>query len=182
MRSLGKLLCSSVVLTVSSDWHIYNPLLCHPALHYCWGGCCPCFFYTVGGAIPFCTTPPTLLLGQMLPVSYTVGCAILYCATPPYTTIKVDAACFLSGWLRDPLTVLPPLHSYWAILNCVTSLHCTLVKCCLFSCNGRRGVGRPFTVLPPYTAPKLNAACFRAMSVGVLGDSQLCYPTTLHLG
>ena len=47
---------------------------------------------------------------------------------------------------------------------------------------GRR-VGRPFTVLPPYTTAGLNAACFGAMSVGVLGDpSLLCYPPTLHLG
>ena len=29
---------------------------------------------------------------------------------------------------------------------------------------------------PPYTAPKLNAACFRAKGVGVLGDALLCYP------
>ena len=32
---------------------------------------------------PLLCYPPTLLLRQMLPVFYTVGCAILYCATPP---------------------------------------------------------------------------------------------------
>ena len=40
VRSVGKLLRSSVVLTLSSDWHIYNPLLCYPPVHYCWGECC----------------------------------------------------------------------------------------------------------------------------------------------
>ena len=32
------------------------------------------------------------------------------------------------------------------------------------------------TVLPPYTAPMLNAASLGAMSVGVLGEPLLCYP------
>ena len=61
----------------------------------------------------YCATPPTLLLGQMLPVFerlavrsstvlgqmlpvlYTVGCTILYDATRPYTSAKADAARFL---------------------------------------------------------------------------------------
>ena len=50
--------------------------------------------YTVGCAILYCATPPTLLLGQMLPVFYAVGSVILYCATPPYTTVGADAARF----------------------------------------------------------------------------------------
>ena len=129
------------------------PYCATPPLRCCWGGCCPLFLYI-------------WRRDPLLCYHYRWGRCGLF-------LIRLAARSF---------TVLPPLHSYWAILNCVTSLHCTLVKCCLFSCNGRRGVGRPFTVLPPYTAPKLNAACFRAMSVGVLGDSQLCYPTTLHLG
>ena len=40
----------------------------------------------------------------------------------------------------------------------------------------------PITVLTPYTTSRLNAACFGAMSVGVLGDPSLCYPPTRHLG
>ena len=37
-------------------------------------------------------------------------------------------------------------------------------------------------VPPPYAAPRLNAACFRAMGVGVLGDAFLCFtpPPTLN--
>ena len=34
----------------------------------------------------------------------------------------------------------------------------------------------PFLCYPPYTAPRLNVACFGAMGVGVLGDAFLCYP------
>ena len=37
------------------------------------------------------------------------------------------------------------------------------------------------TVRPLYTLPRLNAACFGALSVGVLGDHILCYLPTLHL-
>ena len=37
-------------------------------------------------------------------------------------------------------------------------------------------------MLSPYPAPMLNAACFGATSVGVWGDSWLCYPPTLHIG
>ena len=69
-----------------------------------------------------------------------------------------------------------------ATLYCAAPLHYTYVKCCLFWCDERLRVRRPFTVLPPYTTPTLNAACFGAMSVDVLGDPLLCYPTTLHLG
>ena len=87
-------------------------------------------------------------------------------------------------------------------------LHFTYVKRCLFWCNERRRVRRPFTALspytmhginaacfgamgvgllcnpllcysPPYTAPRLNAACFGAMGVGVLGDAFLCSPRLL---
>ena len=87
---MGKLPCSSVVLTLSADWDMHNPLLCYP----------------------------------------------------PLSTVGADHARFLYG----------------------------------------RRVGRPFTVLPPYTTPRLNAACFGAISVGVLGDLSLCYLPTLHLG
>ena len=54
----------------------------------------------------------------------TVGGAILFCATSPYTTIRADAArLFIYGWRRDPLMCYPPYTP----------------------------VGRPFTVIPPYT-------------------------------
>ena len=50
-------------------------------------------------------------------------------------------------------------------------------------CDKRRRVRRRFTVLAPYTVHGINAACFGAMSVRVLGDqSVLCYPPTLHVG
>ena len=40
----------------------------------------------------------------MLPVFYTVGAR----TSTPYTTVGADAACFLYGWLRDPLLRYPP--------------------------------------------------------------------------
>ena len=159
-------------------------------------------FYTVGGAIFYCVTapyttvgadaarffirltarsstvlsPPTLLLGQMLPVFHTVGCATLFCATAPTLRLGQMLPVFPYGWLRDsllcyrpytpvgrPFIVLPPiLHlgemppvlvrwasACWATLCCATSLHCTWVKCCQFLCDDRRRVGRTFTVLAP---------------------------------
>ena len=45
VRSVGKLLSSRVVLTLSTDRHMYNSLLCYRLLHYCWGICCPFFSY-----------------------------------------------------------------------------------------------------------------------------------------
>ena len=53
-------------------------------------------------------------------------------------------------------------------------LHYTQIKRCLFWCEECRRVGRPFTVLSSYTTPRLNAACFGAMGVGLLGDAFLC--------
>ena len=149
---------------------MYGPLLCYPPPTLLLGRMLPAFFIhlaarsstvlplplgqmrpildTVGGAILDCATPPTLVLGQMLPVFCTVRDAILYGATPLYTTVGADAARFLYDWLRDPLLCYPP----------------------------NTPLERPFTVLPPYTAPKSNFACFGAMSVGVLGDPSRCYP------
>ena len=83
-----------------------DPLLCHPPLHYCWGRCCP-FFLRLAARSSTVPPPLTLLLGQMLPVFYTVGGAILYCATPPYATVGADAARFLYGWLRHHLRCSP---------------------------------------------------------------------------
>ena len=126
--------------------------------------------------------PSTLLLGRMLPV-------------------------FLYGWQRDSLLCYPPLHYCWG--RCCTcfirlaarsstvlprptllvgqnaarfffyTVGCAILYCATPSYTT---VGRPFTVLSPHSAPRLNAACFGAMSVGVLGDPSLCYPSTLHLG
>ena len=52
---------------------------------------------------------------------------------------------------------------------------CTLHqdKTLLLWCDERRRVGRHYTVLPPYTASRINAACFSAIIVGVLGDPLL---------
>ena len=49
----------------------------------------------------------------MLPVFFTVGGAILYCATPPYTTVGADAARFFLRLVREPLLRYPPLHYCW---------------------------------------------------------------------
>ena len=82
----------------------------------------------------------------------------LYCSTPLYTTVGADAARFVYGWLRDPLLWYLPYTPF----------------------------GRPFIVLPPYTASKTNAACFGTMGVGFLCNTLLCYPPPLpprlHLG
>ena len=111
VRSVGKLLCSSVVQTLSSDWHMYDPLPCYPPTlllgqmlpvffmrlvrepllcyappHYCWSRCCPFF-------IPLVRVPL---------LSY-----------PPYTTVGADAVRFIYGWLRDPLLRYSPLHYCW---------------------------------------------------------------------
>ena len=165
-----------------------------PPLHYCWGRCCSFFMQLVGAQSSTVLPPPTLLLGQMLPVFYTVGGAILYCATPPYTTVGADAARFLYGRLRDPLLRYPPLHHCWgrccpfffirlaARTSTVLPPPYTAVGTDAARLLYGRRVERPFTVLPPYTTSRLNAACFGAMSVGVLGDPSLCYPPTLHLG
>ena len=80
-----KLLCSSVVQTLCSDWHMYDPLLCYPP-------------YSTAGA-----DAARFLYGW---------CSNLYCATPPYHTVGADAARFLYGWRRDPLLCYPPRHYY----------------------------------------------------------------------
>ena len=94
VRSVGKLLCSCVVLTLSFDWHIHVQSFTVPP-------------------------PPTLLLGRMQPVFFSYGwrrdpllCypSLHCCATPPYTTVGADAARFLYGWLRDLLLRYPPTH------------------------------------------------------------------------
>ena len=109
VRSVGKLLCSSVVSTLSADWHMYNPLLCYLPLHYCWGGCCP-FFIRLVREPPLSYPPPTLLFGQMLPVSFLYGwCANLYCPTAPLHYCKGRCCPFLYGWLCDfSLCYSPP--------------------------------------------------------------------------
>ena len=38
-----------------------------------------------------------------------------------------------------------------------------------------------YCATPPYTAPRLNATCFGAVGVGVLGDAFLCYPPAPRL-
>ena len=171
-------------------------------------------FYTVGGAILYCPTPPYTTVGADSARFFTVGYVILYLPPPPYTTLEADAARFSYGFLRDPLLCYPPYTTVGADaarfirlaarsstvlpsptlllgqmllvflrwrhdpLLCYPPLHYCWGRCCPF-----------FTVdwatihcATPYTTPRLNAACFGAISVGVLGDSSLCYPPTLHLG
>ena len=164
---------------------MYNPLLCYPPpLHYCWGRCCPFFLYGWLRVPLLCYRPPQYSWATLT-------------ALNPYTAPRLNAACFGAmsvGVLGEPSLCYPPtLHlnqmlivlvrcasAGWATLHCAASLHCTWVKCYLFWCDVRRRVGRPFTVLPLYTAPRLNAACFGAMSGDVLDDDLLCCPPTLH--
>ena len=131
VQSVGKLPCSGVVLTLSSGWHMYNDILCYPS-------------------------PPTLLLGQMLPVFqlpvfHTVGGTILYFATPPLHYSWGRCCPFFIRLAARSSTVLPPP---------------TLL------------LGDPSL----YTEPRLNAAYFGAMSVDVSGDPFLCCPPTLCMG
>ena len=114
-----------------------NPTLCYPPLHYCWGRCCPFYFIRMAALSSTVPTPPTILLGHILPVFNTVDGAILSSTTllpllyyfygrccplsvrlaaqsstvlPPYTTVGADAARFF-----------PTVGC--AILYCATSLY-----------------------------------------------------------
>ena len=52
------------------------------------------------------------------------------------------------------------------------------------ACFGAMSVGVRATLYcaaPPHTVPRLNDACFGAICVGALGDPLLCCPPTLHL-
>ena len=98
----------------------------------------------------------------MLPVFYAVGARSSNILPPPRLLQAQMLPVFFYGWLRDPLLRDSPPY---------TTVGADAARC-LYS----RRVGRPSTVLPPYTTPRLNAACFGAMSVGVLGDLSLCYP------
>ena len=160
---MGKLLCSGVVLTLSSGWHMCNPLQCFPPLHCCWSGFC-LFFTRLAARSSTVLPPPTLLLEQMLPVFGTVVCAILYWATPTYTTVGADAARFYSVVCATLYCAPPPY----------TTIRAGTARFFI------RLAGRSLHCYPP--APRLNAAWFGGVSVGVLGDPLLCYPPTLHLG
>ena len=153
---------------------MYNPPLCYPLstlllkgmlfvlcckqlaarssnpLHYCWGRCCP-FCIRLAARSSTVLSPPTLLLGQMLPAFLcAVGCAILYCATPctrvgrpftvlpPYTARRLNAACI--GAMRASAVSVT--------LCCATPLYCTRGICCHFWCDEHRRVGRTLIVLP----------------------------------
>ena len=78
---------------------------------------------------------------------YTVGGAILYCATPPYTSVGADAARFFYGWLRDPLLCYPPYITVGAdaarLFLRLAARSSTVLPPPYIT------VGRPFTVLPP---------------------------------
>ena len=156
--------------------------------------------------------PPTLLLGQMLPVSSRLAARSSTVLPPPTLLLGQKLPVFCIRLVCKPLLSDPPLHYCWgrcctffirlvrgpmifyplptpllgrmlpgistvdcAILYCATPPYTTTVAgadAARFFC--RRRFGRPFTVLPPYTTPRINAACFGATSVGVLGDPSLC--------
>ena len=103
----------------------------------------------------------------MLPVFYTVGCASSTTVLPlPTLLLGQMLPVFLYGWLRDPLL-------------CYPSPYTTVGADAARYLYGWR---RDPHCATPYTTPRLNAACFGAMSVGVLGGPSLCYSPTLHLG
>ena len=103
----------------------------------------------------------------MLPVFYAASCAILYCAAPPHSTyVKCSIFwCMIVDVFTYPVLCCPAWH-----------------KCGMLWCDGPALLVQPFTVLPPaYTAPMLNATCFVAMGVGVLGVVFLCYAAPSRL-
>ena len=186
VRSAGKLLSSRVVLTLFADWHMYNPLLCYPLLHYCWadaarfsygwrrdlllcypplhycwGRCCPDFMRLVRE--PLLSYTPYTTVGVDAALFFRLPARSFTALPPPNPTVDVDAARFLCGWCAKLSCPTPPIHYCWG-------------KCCLFWCDECQRVGRLVAVLPPYTTPRVHAACFGAMSSGVLGDLSLCYP------
>ena len=159
------LYCSSPYTTVGACCPFLirrrrDPLLCYPPLHYCWGRCCP-FYIRLAAQSSTVLPPPTLLLGQTLPVLYALGGAILYCATLPYTTVGADSArlfsCTVDGAILYCAT--PFLHYCCggccpflfytvggAILYCATPpLHYCWGRCCPFF---KRLAARSSTVLP----------------------------------
>ena len=139
--------------------------------------------------------PPTLLLGQMLPVFlyggarsstvlppptlplrqidaarfYTVGCAILHCATPsPTLLLGRILPVFYTVGARSS-TVLPP----------PTLLLGQMLLVFFYTVGGAN-----FYCASPYTAPinRVNATCLGAMSVDVSNGPLLCCPPTLCMG
>ena len=175
--SLGKLLCLSVVQTLSSDRYMYNPLLCYrlyatveadavrsllysvggpilycatSPLHYCWGRCCP-FCIRLAARSSTVLPPPTLLFGQTLPFFYVWLAARSSTVLPPCTRVG------------RPFTVLPPYtarrlnaacfgamraSAVWSTLSCVSPVNCTWGICCQLFCDEHQRVGRTLVVLP----------------------------------
>ena len=146
---------------------------------------------TTVGAILYCATHPTLLLGQMLPVSFffTVG-ARTVTVLPPPTLLLSDAARFLYGWRRDPLLCYPPPHYCWG--RCCP-FFIRLVREPLLSypplryCRGRCCpffiwlAARTSTVLPPpYTTVGQVLPVF--LYGRRVGRPFTVLPSTLHLG
>ena len=134
VRSVGKLLCSSVALTLSADWHMYNPLLCYLPLPYCWGGCCLFFLYGWRRHPLLCYPPLPYCWGGCCPFFMRLA-ARSSTVLPRCTTPRVNATRFSYGRRRHPLLCYPPLHYCWG-------------GCCPFF---RRLAARTSTVLPPLT-------------------------------
>ena len=133
-----------------------DTLLSYPLLHYCWGRCCPLFIRWC--AILYCPTPFYTTVGADAARLYTVGCAILHGATP-----YCGGGCcpFVIRLVRDPLLSYPLLHYCWG-------------RCCPFFFYTVGGAN--LYCASPYTAPRVNATCFGAMSVDVSDDALLCCP------
>ena len=122
-------------------------------------------FYTVGGAILYCATPPTLLLGQMLPGFYMRLVREPLLSYPPLHYCWGRCCPFSIRLVREPLLSYPPLH------------YC-LGGCCPFSYGWLRD---PLLRYPPPTL-LLGQMPPVFYTVGVLGDPSLCFPPTLHPG
>ena len=138
-----------------------EPIRSYPPLHYCGGRCCP-FIYGWLRDRSLCYLPPpyTTDVGADAARFFVYGwCAILYRPPPPHTTVKVDAARFLYGLC--------------VILYCPTPSFTTVgaVAARFYAVGGAN-----LYCASPYTARRVNATCFGAMSVGVLGDPSLSYP------
>ena len=120
----------------------------------------------------YCPPPPYSTAGaDAACVLYTVGCRIPYCAT------------LLTLLLRQTLPVFFIRFGY-ANLYCATPPYTTVgadaARCFVLS-----ACWATLHCATPYTTPMLNAACFKAMSIGVLGDPSLRYftlnyATSLH--
>ena len=148
---------------------MYNPPLCYPLstlllkgmlfvlcckqlaarssnpLHYCWGRCCP-FCIRLAARSSTVLPPPYYCWGRCCPFCIRLAARSSTVLSPPTLLLGQMLPAFLCA-------------VGCAILYCATP--CTRV-------------GRPFTVLPPYTARRLNAACIGAMRASAVSVTLCC--------